>query len=231
MNKINISKALLCMLLISSTTLTSCASYHGSDFSDISPALKEIEAHKDTNRFDELVSSVDGEILLFGWGYENAQKCNFDISNLTDSEKQLYIQKGIQIVTQKAENEEPLTVEDNNQLVTFFWESMLARYYHAKDMKKCLYWASLGAEKGCHDCMCLLSSCYRRGDGVVQDLVEGIKWMYLSASLGNEFCKKWLDENGYPFMFDKDISYILEDGRKLANQWMNKHRKFFISKS
>lgn len=174
----------------------------------------------DASRFSSLISTPEGFILAFGW--EDPEKNGYDASGLTDEQKLLFFQKGLKTITDKFETEEP------NEISCVLAEQLVRYYSMKKNNKKSLFWAFKGAEKGSSFCMRILSDAFRQGTGVVQDLEEGCKWIYLSAAAGDELCKQWLKEN-HKCLFYKKTAPILKEAKRRANQWMKEHSDLFIS--
>ncbi|MGK5594694.1 MAG: hypothetical protein ACSNEK_04970 [Parachlamydiaceae bacterium] len=144
-----------------------------------------------------LPSDIDSVVLLYGWGEEQgiiidefdnltekekeeiqnkAREFLDNFTNLPEQKKQVYTSNGLKFLAEKFDASD--SIETACRLSEF-----LAGYYYylKKDNKKSMFWSFKGAEKGSSFCMLLLSDAYRLGEGVVQDLEEGIKWMYLGA--------------------------------------------------
>lgn len=212
LNKYSIQIALVGCAIATCSSLTADSGFQ---------PLQEIGKTQITNesRFETLTSTPEGMILF--WGWDDAEEHGFDSSILTEKDRELFIEKGLTDLAERIEQ------EDKNAIM---YSNILARYYFFKnDRKKCLYWSFKGAENGCAGCMLIISDAYRRGDGVVQDIEESIKWKYLGAALGNEFCKKWVGENSVKGMLRNTTSHIFLEAKKRANQWMKDHSELFIS--
>lgn len=170
------------------------------------------------SRLNSLCSTWEGCVLVAGW--DNAVDFEYDISNLTEEEKNSAIEKGLENLAYNVSKEE---LKDLNTTV------LTGYFYIKKDFKKSMYWAFKGVEIGSSYCMRILSNAYRSGEGVVQNLEEGVKWVYLGAAAGDEWCQKWVKKNGITGLTNEYMAPILKEARKRANQWMNEHPELFIS--
>lgn len=99
-------------------------------------------------------------------------------------------------------------------------------YYENINYKKSLYFALKGAENGIPECMNLIRDAYINGNGVIQDLTEAVKWLYLASSLGNEESKNQL--NALLYKFREDPKARLDEGSKRAKIWMKSHPRVFF---
>ena len=204
-----------------------------SDVSSVKPAnepttqndipLGTIPPPTPESRHQYLRETWEGYMLLFGWGFIEAEEHGYDFTKLTEEEREFYIQDGIDILGSYSElkNAKKCAEEASRVLLGYFCEK--------RDLKKAMYWAFKGAENGSSFCMSFLSAAYRSGEGVVQDLEEGIKWMYLGAAAGDAGCKQWVQKNGILFLTDENFAPIMREAKKRANQWMQDHPDIFIS--
>lgn len=182
-------------------------------------ACEATEADGDAG-FKKLISRVDGYVLFFGW--EEGHDINYDITKLTEKQKEEHMNNGLKVIAKKFED------ADSHDLAGEFSE-ILARYYALKkDTKKSLYWSFKAAEHGSSFCMHLLAISYRTGDGVVQDLEEGIKWVYLAAAAGSEVCRQWVNQHSSDLLHE-GIAPILKEAQKRAKNWMESHQELFFS--
>lgn len=155
-------------------------------------------------------TAVEEYMLWFGYGCPD--KANYNPSNFSKSEKEKYIEDGLN------------WLKNHKNKDSF---EQLAYYYREKnDSPKALYWAFLGAEKGSGFCMSFLRWSYSHGEGVVQDYEEAIKWTYLAAAKGIDEDKKLLNELKKSNM--GVVNSLIEDGRIHANEWMKKHPDAFF---
>ncbi len=66
----------------------------------------------------------------------------------------------------------------------------------------------------------MVGAMYEEGNGVPQDYISAYMWWTIAASEGEKLAKKGLDEAA-PEMSPAQI----ETAKKLAREWMEKHRK------
>lgn len=177
-------------------------------------------SYKETpeTRYASLMKTWEGYVLLVGW--DGAKDCDYDTSTLSKEDKELCIIIGLSIIESNAELDEYKKLNP----------TILSNYYnYKKEFKKAMYWAFKGAENGSPDCMLLLSNAYRSGNGLVQDVAEGVKWTYLGAAAGDAWCKQWIKDNGISGLMNEYMAPIILEGQKRANQWMREHSEVFIS--
>lgn len=98
-------------------------------------------------------------------------------------------------------------------------------YYETKDTKKGLYWAFKGAKEGSAECMVILFDAYAKGNGVVQDIDESIKWLFLAAAAGDKASIEKF-KNAYKGGCSLEL---LQEGRKRAVRWQHEHPEAFFS--
>ncbi|MGL4347943.1 MAG: hypothetical protein ACRCSV_00590 [Chlamydiales bacterium] len=170
------------------------------------------------SRIDSLLKTYEGSLLYVGW--DNGEKCDYDISVLTKGERARAIESGIAILSEIALSEE-------TDLICS--ETLAGYFYEKQEYKKAIYWAFYGAENGSAVCMTLLSDSHIRGIGVVQNFEEGLKWTYLAAAKGDKISQKWVKKYGIKAVTDKDLAPILNDAKLRANKWMLDHSDIFIS--
>lgn len=170
------------------------------------------------SRCQDLMKTWEGYVLFSGW--VNGKECGYDVSTLTKEEKEAIIEFGLLVISINSESKQYAK-----------WNpTILANYhYQKKDYKKAMYWAFKGAENGSPECMQFLSNAYRSGDGLVQDVVEGIKWTYLAAAAGDSWCRQWVKKNGISGLINEYMAPILREAQKRASQWMNEHPEVFVS--
>lgn len=169
----------------------------------------------------KLLSTVDGTVLF--WGWEGGHDVNYDASKLTEKEKADYTKIGLDEMSDRYEN--VVSHED----CSYFSEILAKYYFLRKDTKKSLYWAFKAAENGSSFCMRLLSDAYRQGNGVVQELEESIKWTYLGAAAGDDWCKQWVKENGAKGFLYEDFAPMFKEAQLRAKKWMESHKDVFLS--
>lgn len=167
-----------------------------------------------TNDFlNEKVKLVNCEdfILYVGCDYPD----EFDSKKLTSAEKEKALEIGLKEFEINARNGD------------LIFQITLAQHYYCyeKKYKKALYWANVCAKKGDSQAMAILWDAYVRGNGVIKDCDEYIKWMYLAAATGDEYSKIKLDEL---LKNPKNYSYF-EKIRLLAKKWMDENPEAFFS--
>lgn len=165
-------------------------------------------------------NSWESDILLIGW--KVSDKVGYDLSVLSEKEKQQLIETGIKVLINDADR--AVCAKTNCAVLT--------NYYYAKnDFKKAIYWAFKGAENGSCSCMHVLSLAYMCGEqGVVQNFEEGLKWAYLGAACGDRACQSLVDTSANNcFSKEEQRDLILASQRK-ANDWMQEHTKLFASR-
>lgn len=106
-------------------------------------------------------------------------------------------------------------------------KQILAAYYFTEGKyQDALYWASESAKKGASKGMYILYKGYAKGLGVIQDLEESAKWLFLAVARGNEDAIKALDD------LQKDNSFNsaewVKRGREKAQEWVKEHPSFFF---
>jgi hypothetical protein len=169
----------------------------------------------------KLLSTVDGTVLF--WGWSGGQDVNYDASKLTEKEKADYMKIGLNEMADGYEN--VISHEDG----CYFSETLAKYYFLRKDTKKSLYWTFKAVENGSSFCMRLLSDAYRQGNGVVQELEESIKWTYLGAAAGDDWCKQWVHENGAKGFLCEDFAPMFKEAQLRAKKWMENHKDIFLS--
>lgn len=106
-------------------------------------------------------------------------------------------------------------------------KQILAAYYFTEGMyQDALYWANQSAKRGTSKEMYILYKGYAKGLGVIQDLEESAKWLFLAVARGNEDAIKTLDE------LQKDNSFNsaewVKRGKEKAQEWVKEHPSFFF---
>lgn len=206
----NLKRQFIGFLIVSLSTLSISLKAQDSQYKESS------DSH-----LQSLTSTTEGCVLYYGW--EDAEEDGYDISVLSEEEKALCIQNGLKNISEQFEKGQ---FNKNSALLA----EVLSRYYLLKkDSKKSLYWAFKAAENGSSFCMFILSNAYRSGNGVVQDIEEGIKWAYLGAAAGNDWCTKWVNEYGTSDLSYEEFAPLFKEAKKRANQWMKEHSEIFIS--
>lgn len=169
----------------------------------------------------KLLSTAEGVVLFHGW--DNGSEINYDIGALTEKQKEEYSNKGLKVMAERFES------ADSHKHAALLSEILTGYYFLKKDTKKAMYWCLKAAENGSSLSMWALANAYKAGDGVVQDLEEGIKWTYLGAAAGDESCKQWVKEHGVNLLLSESIAPILKEGQKRAKSWMEAHRELFFT--
>lgn len=166
-------------------------------------------------RYDEFF------IWLGSDNYNTKDILKFDINCIDENDKIRFLEIGLK------------TLENVGEDNMFYCHILSDYYYHKKTFKKSLYWAFKGAELGSGECMKILNVSYAFGHGIINDVAESIKWLYLSSAAGNEEAIKHVDQmEKTSYKLEKDhfgIQYWLE-GKRRANEWMLAHEHLFISK-
>ena len=151
------------------------------------------------------------EILLW-CGSGCPEKDNFNPEKISSEDKQKFILNALDSYKERTD--------------VFALETLKGYYYEKGDMPRSLYWAQEGAERGSGTCMGFLAFCYVEGKGVIQDYVEAVKWTYLAAAKEEETAKEALKA------LNKDLNQedkkIIEQGKKKALEWMEKHLQVFL---
>jgi TPR repeat protein len=173
------------------------------------------------SRLESMASTAEGCLLFFGW--EDAAKYNYEVSILTQEQKKQYIEYGLKLVEYTIDD---VSLKDSH---VFLIELLVNYYLSINERKKALFWAFEGAEKGSSHCMFVLADAYKNGKGVIQDLEEGIKWIFLAAAAGDEACSRWVQENGHKYLTNESVAPIIKESKKRANMWMKDHPEIFIS--
>lgn len=216
----NIYKLLVLIFTFSSSVFSSVliADAETDDFISHFIEHEKIKKEEAELRLQNLMQTWEGFVLVYGW--HEAKDCGYDVSLLSMDERNLAIEAGLFFLSMNVDNKEQAKLNT----------MALANYYlEKKDYKKAMYWAFKGAENGCPQCMMILSNAYRSGVGLVQDFIEGVKWIYLGAAVGEKSCLNWLNENISTGMTNSYIAPVLIEGQKRASQWMSEHPEIFIS--
>ena len=80
-----------------------------------------------------------------------------------------------------------------------------------------------GVELGCEISMSKLVIRYSEGNGVVQDLAEAIKWLFLAAAKGDSEARDTINA------LSQSNSREYVEGQQRANAWQNQHPKAFMN--
>lgn len=174
--------------------------------------------------YNSLKSTIPGLVLLWGW-VDDGYSVNYDPSTLTDQEMENFTQIGLQVLSDKFN-------ESKSFEEAAYCCMVLSLFYHENnknDVKKYLYWALKGAEKGSPNCMLLLCDAYKSGSGVVQDLEESLKWKFLAAAAGDEDSSKWVNGDGRKLMSYKKTASMMTEGQRRAMVWAEAHKDAFFS--
>lgn len=169
----------------------------------------------------ELYKTVEGVLLVQGW--DEARENDYDASKLSKNEIDELVNNGVVNISQR------LTYENDDEFFKFYSEVLARHYLIKKSHRKKMYWSIKAAEKGSSFCMRMLSDSYRFGEGAVQDLTEGVKWIYLGAAAGDEWCQKWVQENGIDLFTDNEMRPFILEAQKRARDWSSLHPEVFIS--
>ena len=89
-----------------------------------------------------------------------------------------------------------------------------------QDYDEALKWFRKAAERGNMLAQYNLASMYEEGRGVPQDYVQAHKWYNLATALGNEEGSKHRDG-----VEEKMTPADVSKAKRLAREWMAKHRK------
>lgn len=160
------------------------------------------------------IDTYEDCILFAGYGYP----IEFDPSLIKDeASKKAAFEKGLK------------KCEEMSREGCFAHQEILAVYYsHIKDFKKSLYWANKCAEQGSSRGMHFLAYAYINGEGILQDLDEGLKWLFLAVASGNEGSINWLHElkeNIEDFNSNERVMQC----KKNAQDWIKEHPKAFFN--
>lgn len=174
--------------------------------------------------FKKLTSTVSGTVLFWGWVGEGGYDANYDESELNEKKKEQCVNNGLKVMAEEFDE------ADSSESRCYFSETLARYYLLKKDTKKYLFWSFKAAENGSCSCMRVLAAAYGKGDGVIKDLEESIKWAYLGAASGDEYSKQWVKKHGYyEYIHDDQLSPIFKEARKRAKDWMDAHWELFFT--
>ncbi|MGK5594261.1 MAG: tetratricopeptide repeat protein [Parachlamydiaceae bacterium] len=226
------------LMFVLALIASSCCLYQVTEKPEV--GVNEVRVNHESS---PLLSDIDRSVLLCAWIEEQGIIDEFDnltekeeeeiqnkarefldnFTNLSEQQKQVYTSNGLKFLVGQFDASD--SIETARCL-----SELLARYYYLKeDTKKSMFWAFKGADNGSSFCMLLLSDAYRLGKGVVQDLEEGIKWMYLGAATGDETCEQWVKENGANGLLSERMAPIFKEARKRAKDWMEERKELFFT--
>jgi TPR repeat protein len=180
-------------------------------------------ANSKTGATEEFTSRVKLEtccddILWIGLDMPN----EFNPVNLNDSEKEVALEKGLAICEKEA--------KQGNGV----YQATLAKYYYTSvknpNIKRALYWAQKAAEQGIAEGgMTVLHNAYLAGNGVIQDVEEGLKWCFLAAAKGDKWSKEKADGLILDALTNEYTKAWVTEAKRRANKWMKEHENVFFS--
>jgi TPR repeat protein len=116
------------------------------------------------------------------------------------------------------------SAEQGNHMV----QTELGRIYlldEFKDTRKALYWLYKAADQGNAEAMGYLSVCYVKGDGVLKDYEEAVKWLILAATRGCEKSIKIMND----FENTDEYKLVIKQGKERARIWIKEHPHAMMS--
>lgn len=178
-----------------------------------------LDANSISTRYEKLSENIESIkknftthkdfIIWIGSGLDP----NFSLGDLTFEEVNKYESVGLEVVEKMA--------HDGH----LCFQGLLAGYYYnsQKNYKKALYWAQIASEAGDMDGMTILAAAYAKGNGIIEDMSEAMKWYLLAAAMGKDDAKQKL-----PTLRSLCPEEYLE-GEKRAKLWIQSHHQLFFN--
>jgi hypothetical protein len=183
---------------------------------------KSAEQIKKENR-DLLLETWEGHLLGLGWS--DREDFLYDVSKLTEVQKQEYINEGLAIVVN-------IRIDCDYTLNTrnYAYRVLCGYCEEQGRLQDAIGWALIGVERGMPCCASYLRYAYALGVGVVQNYEEAMKWAYVGCALGDECCKKLVNESFSDCSLEQGTcGDITRSGRRLAEIWMDEHPGLFAA--